>query len=59
MPIFSFDELRESFKPLQPLGRPGEVEEMAELMTFMVSARNSFMTGSIVVSDGGYSLLNE
>ena len=53
---FSLDEVRESFKVLQPMGRVAEVKEMAQLIAFMISSQNSFMTGSVVVSDGGYTL---
>lgn len=36
-----------------PVGRYGEMDEMAALARFMVSKENSFMNGAIVVSDGG------
>jgi len=39
-----------------PLGRPGESKEMANVIAFLASHEASFMTGSIVVADGG--LLN-
>lgn len=35
------------------LGRLGEVEEVARLACFMVSQKNSYMTGATVVMDGG------
>ena len=34
-------------------GRLGKPEELAEFAAFMVSARNSFMSGEIVIVDGG------
>ena len=43
-------------KGFQPLGRGGEVEEMAALAAFIVSDENSFMTGSTIVSDGGFQV---
>ena len=52
----SFDEVRENLKGFQPLGRGGEVEEMAALAAFIVSDENSFMTGSTIVSDGGFQV---
>lgn len=36
-----------------PLGRPGTVAEAAELITFLVSSRASYLTGTQVVLDGG------
>lgn len=38
-----------------PQGRLGTAEEMAELMLFMASDQNRFMTGQVVTSDGGWS----
>ncbi|GAA3539588.1 SDR family oxidoreductase [Kribbella ginsengisoli] len=36
-----------------PLGRPGKVEEVAELIAFLASERASYMTGSMVDVAGG------
>lgn len=36
-----------------PLGRFGTPEEMANVITFLASDEASFMTGSIIVADGG------
>jgi NAD(P)-dependent dehydrogenase (short-subunit alcohol dehydrogenase family) len=38
-----------------PMGRLGEVEEVASLVAFLASDAASLMTGSIVLADGGYS----
>ena len=35
------------------LGRVGTFEEVAELAAFLVSPKNSYMTGTTVVQDGG------
>lgn len=39
-----------------PIGRPAEAEEIAEIVAFLASDRASFMVGSIVMADGGYSI---
>lgn len=40
-----------------PLRRLAHPEEIAELVAFLASSRNSFMTGQVLVCDGGYSLV--
>jgi Enoyl-(Acyl carrier protein) reductase len=42
--------------PRSPLGRNGEHSELAELAAFMVSDAATFMTGEMVVLDGGAHL---
>ncbi|MBB5685692.1 SDR family NAD(P)-dependent oxidoreductase [Sphingobium boeckii] len=38
-----------------PMKRPGEPEEVANLVAFLASDQSSFMTGSEVVIDGGFT----
>lgn len=46
----------EAHRDSVPLGRPGQPEEIGNLAVFMASEAGSWMTGSIVVLDGGESL---
>jgi 3-oxoacyl-[acyl-carrier protein] reductase len=47
-------DLSEMVKPLVPLGRMGEPEEVAGLVAYLASARAGFITGSSLTIDGGY-----
>lgn len=44
-----------ALKKLHPLGRLGKPEEIANVIVFLLSDDSSFMTGSEVVVDGGYT----
>jgi 3-oxoacyl-[acyl-carrier protein] reductase len=46
-------EMEEKVKSSIPLGRYGEPEEFANVVTFLVSDANSYMTGSSFIVDGG------
>jgi dihydroanticapsin dehydrogenase len=37
----------------QPIGRPGEPAEIANVIAFLASDQASFMTGSVILADGG------
>ncbi|MGC8655859.1 MAG: SDR family NAD(P)-dependent oxidoreductase [Thermoplasmata archaeon] len=45
----------ENLKSLHPIGRLAKAEEIAELIVFLISERSSFVTGSEIVIDGGYT----
>ena len=50
-----YEKLLERTKTTHPIGRHGEVEEVANLIVFLASKEASFMTGSIVSIDGGWA----
>jgi NAD(P)-dependent dehydrogenase (short-subunit alcohol dehydrogenase family) len=47
------DRLRRILAHMHPIGRIAEPREIGEVIAFLASDRASFMTGSIVVVDGG------
>lgn len=47
-------EAQELYYSLQPSGRAGEPEEIAEVIAFLASDAASFVTGDVVVADGAY-----
>ena len=49
------EEQLEALVAKHPLGRLGKAEEVANLTTYLLSDKASFMTGSYVLVDGGYT----
>ena len=47
------DKVYADIDSFQPIGRPGEPREIANVALFLASDESSFMTGSVVVADGG------
>jgi len=43
------------WREMTPMGRFGQPEEIANVMLFLASNAASYMTGSIVLADGGYT----
>ena len=48
----SLDALRQR----QPMGRLGTPDEIADSVAYLASDRSAFVTGSVLVIDGGYTL---
>ena len=53
-PLTTFHE---AWKPRIPMGRLGRPEEMMGLYVYLASDASSYMTGSDIVIDGGYTCL--
>jgi NAD(P)-dependent dehydrogenase (short-subunit alcohol dehydrogenase family) len=45
--------IEEFVKQYIPLNRPGKPEEIAPVFLFLASDESSFMTGQIIIADGG------
>lgn len=52
---FSAKDARDTVVGLIPMGRLGNTQEIAQAVLFLASPQSSFMTGSELVVDGGYS----
>jgi NAD(P)-dependent dehydrogenase (short-subunit alcohol dehydrogenase family) len=46
-------ELGNAFTSRVPLGRIGKTEELGPLVVYLASSASDFMTGSVIVIDGG------
>ncbi len=46
-----------SYGNVHPIGRVAQPNEIAEVIAFLASPASSFMTGALVVADGGYTAI--
>ena len=53
-PVRADEAARRAHLESIPMGRYGEPEEIAETISFLLSHRSSFTTGSVVIADGGH-----
>lgn len=49
-------ELQKEIETLIPMGRLGEPEELGALAVYLASPASSYMTGAVLVLDGGYTV---
>ena len=49
-------ELMDQFMQRMPLGRPGVPDDIAKVVLFLAGAASDYMTGSVVLVDGGHLL---
>jgi NAD(P)-dependent dehydrogenase (short-subunit alcohol dehydrogenase family) len=49
-------ELKDTFEGMIPMGRLGEPEEIGPLAVYLASDASSYVTGAVMVIDGGYTL---
>ncbi len=53
--VYADDRIRENITAKTPMGRWGRVDELVGLAVFLSSDASSYMTGSIIPVDGGWS----
>jgi NAD(P)-dependent dehydrogenase (short-subunit alcohol dehydrogenase family) len=49
-------DMTAQWQQLTPMGRFGQPAEVASIVVFLASRASSYMTGSVVVADGGCTL---
>lgn len=53
------EPLRQQFDDMHPIGRVGQIDEVASVFVFLASDESSFVTGSTYTVDGGLSVKGE
>ncbi|ONH33380.1 SDR family oxidoreductase [Pseudofrankia asymbiotica] len=54
--IFAMPEVLDDYMRCTPLGRPGEPEDVAGLVRFLVGPESTWLTGQVINIDGGHCL---
>ena len=53
--VMDTDEVFNMSRRITPLGRLGAPEEIAAVVSFLIGKESSFVNGTVIVADGGYS----
>jgi meso-butanediol dehydrogenase/(S,S)-butanediol dehydrogenase/diacetyl reductase len=53
IPLFANAELMAGYRDRIPMGRPGRAEEVASVVAFLASEDAAYITGAMIVVDGG------
>lgn len=53
--VMDTDEVFNMSRNITPLGRLGTADEIADIVLFLISSQSSFINGSVLTADGGYS----
>jgi len=56
--VMDTDEVFNMSRRITPLGRLGTAEEIAAIVSFLISEKSSFINGTVIVADGGYSCVD-
>jgi NAD(P)-dependent dehydrogenase (short-subunit alcohol dehydrogenase family) len=54
--VFATPAVLDDYVACTPLGRPGEPEEVADLVRFLVGPESRWLTGQVINVDGGHCL---
>jgi NAD(P)-dependent dehydrogenase (short-subunit alcohol dehydrogenase family) len=55
-PLTSSEAVVENYLSLMPLRRLGTVDDVAQLVLFLVTDRSAWITGQVIAADGGHTL---